>query len=57
MVKSVSETIKNEKKKPQESAFLNIIIGTSAASLLGNILPGKGVIGADEGTIRIGQDF
>ena len=33
------------------------LIGTLAASLLGNILSGKGIIQTGEGTIRAGQDF
>ena len=44
--------------------FYGILLGTSGASLLGNILISKGVmrvgegtIRADEGTIRGGQDF
>ena len=37
--------------------FANKLIGTLAASLLGNILSGKGIIQAGEGTIRAGHDF
>ena len=34
-----------------------MLLGTSDASLLGNLLIGKGTIRADKGTIRAGQDF
>ena len=34
-----------------------MLFGTLAAIVLGNVLTGKGVIRADEGTIRAGQDI
>ena len=34
-----------------------MLLGILGASLLGNMLPGKGVIWAGERTIRAGQDF
>ena len=34
--------------------FLSIVLGTLDASLLGNMLAGRGVIRAGEGTIRAG---
>ena len=34
-----------------------MLLGTLGASLLGNLLTGKGTIRAGEGTIRAGQDF
>ena len=49
LIKTVSETIKNEAKE-QIGGFLRILLGTLGASLLGNLLTGKG-------TIRDGQDF
>ena len=39
----VSETIPNEAKK-QRAGFLNILLGTLGANLLGNIVTGKGAI-------------
>ena len=51
LIKLVSETIKNETKE-QKGAFLSILLGTSAASLLGSSIVGKGVIGAGEEVIR-----
>ena len=44
----VSETIQNEAKE-QRGGFLSIILGTLGASLLGDILTGKGINRAGEG--------
>ena len=56
-LKGVSETIQHEAKE-QRGGFLSMLLGTLGASLLGDILSkglsGKGVIRADEGTIRAG---
>ena len=49
LVKGVSETIKNEAKE-QKREFLGMSLGTLGASLLGNLLTGKG-------TIRAGEKF
>ena len=49
LIKGVSKTIKNEAKK-QKGGFLSMLLGTLGASLLGNLLAGKG-------TIRAGHDF
>ena len=43
LLKGVTETVKNEKKE-QKGRFLSMLLGTLDASLLGNILAGKGVI-------------
>ena len=51
LLKGVSEAIKNEAKE-QKGRFLGMLFGTLGASLLGNMLSGKGVIGAGEGAIR-----
>ena len=53
LLKGVSETIQHEAKE-QGGGFLSILLGTLRASLLGDILSGKGVIRAGEGTIRAG---
>ena len=57
LLKGNSETIQHEAKE-QRGGFLGMLIGTLGASLLGDILSkslsGKGVIRADEGTIRAG---
>ena len=53
MLKSVSETIKNE-AKGQKGGFLSMLLGTLGASLLANILAGKGINRAGEGIVRAG---
>ena len=55
-IKRVSETIKN-KAKGQKCDFLSMLLGTFSASLLGNLLTGKGTFRAGEDTIRAGQNF
>ena len=52
LLKGVSETSKNEAEE-QKGGFLSMLLGTLGASLLRNILAGKGVIRA-EGTARVG---
>ena len=72
LIKGVSQAVKNEAKE-QKGGFLSLSLGTLGASLLGNLLTGKGAratsqgrkakisgrgtITAGEGTIRAGQDF
>ena len=46
----ISETIQNEAKE-QKGGFLSMLLGTLGASLLGNILPGKGINRTGEGVI------
>ena len=53
LLKGVSKTIQHEAKE-QRGGFLSMLLGTLGASLLGDILSGKGVIRAGEGTIRAG---
>ena len=48
MLKGFTETIKN-KTKEQKGGFLRILLGTLGASLLGNILAGKGIVRAGSG--------
>ena len=52
----MSETIENEAKR-RKGAFLGMLMDTLDASLLGNILPSKGLIWAGKGTIRAGEEF
>ena len=52
LLETASETIKNEAKE-QKGGFLSMVLGTLSASLLGNMLAGKGVVRAREGTIRV----
>ena len=54
--KSVSETTENETKE-QKGGFLSMLLGTFGATLLGNLLTGKGTIRAGKDTIWVGQDF
>ena len=39
-------------KSLEKGGFLGMLLGTLGASLLGNLLTGKGAISADEGLIR-----
>ena len=65
LIKGISERIKNDAKE-QKGGFLSMLLGTSGASLLGNLLTGKDTIRAGErgvakskerGTIRAGESF
>ena len=56
LIKGVSEKIKNETKE-QKDRFRSMLLGILGASLLGNLLTGKGTTTAAEGTIRAGEDF
>ena len=49
--KGVGKTIQNEAKE-RKGGFLSMLLGTLGASLLGNILTGKGINRAGEGIIR-----
>ena len=53
-LQGVSETIQNEAKE-QKRWFLSMLLDTLGAKLLGNILAGKGINGAEEGVIRAGN--
>ena len=48
LLKGVTKTIKNE-TKDQKEGFLRMLLGTSGASLLGNLLTGKGILRAGSG--------
>ena len=56
LLKRVSKTIENEIKE-QRGGFLSMLLGTLGASLLGNLLTGKGIIraGEGEGIVRVGE--
>ena len=45
LLKRVTKTIKNETKE-QKKGFLSMLLGTLGASLLGNLLTGKGIVRA-----------
>ena len=48
LLKGVTKTIKNETKE-QKGRFLSMLLGTLGASLLGNLLTGKGIVRARSG--------
>ena len=48
LLKGVTKTIKNETKE-QKVRFLSMLFGTLRASLLGNLLTGKGIVRACSG--------
>ena len=63
LTKCVTKTTKNE-VKDQKGWFIGMLLGTLDATLLGNLLTGKGAIvtsqctiRAGEGTVRASQDF
>ena len=53
-LKGVSKTIENETKE-QRGGFLSMLLGTLGASLLGNLLTGKGIVRAGDGIVRAGE--
>ena len=53
LLKGISGTIQNEVKE-QKGGFLSMLLGALGASLLGNMLAGKGINKAGEGFIRAG---
>ena len=57
LLKGVTETVQNEVKE-QKGGFLSMSLGTLGASLLGNLLIGKGVYrpsnGKSKGVLRAG---
>ena len=55
LIKGVNKTIKNEAKE-QKGGFLSMLLETVGASLLWNLLTGKGTIRVGEGTLRAGED-
>ena len=54
LLKGISKTIENETKE-QRAGFLSILLGTLGASLLGNLLTGKGMMRAGDGIVRAGE--
>ena len=48
LLKGVTKAIKNETKE-QKGGFLSMLLGTLGASLLGNLLTGKGIVRAGSG--------
>ena len=56
LIKGVSKTKMKQKKKKKEG-FLRILLDTLGASLLGNLLAGKGTIRVGKGTVTADQDL
>ena len=54
LLKGLSKTIENEIKE-QRGGFLSMLLGTLGASLLGNLLTGKGIMRAGDGIVRAGE--
>ena len=53
LLKGVTKTVQNEVKE-QKGGFLSMLLGILGASLLGNLLTGKGINRAGEGIVRAG---
>ena len=53
LLKGVTETVQNEVKE-EKGGFLSMLLGILGASLLRNILAGKGINRAGEGIVRAG---
>ena len=55
LLKGVTETVQNEVKE-QKGGFLSMLLGTLGASLLGNLLTGRGIYraGKGKGIVRAG---
>ena len=54
LLKRVTESVQN-KIKEQKGGFLSMLLGTLDASLLGNLLTGKGIQRTGEGIVRTGE--
>ena len=54
LLKGVTKSVQNEVKE-QKGGFLSMLLGTSGASLLGNLLTGKGVNKNGKGIHRAGE--
>ena len=55
LLKGVTKMIEDETKE-QKGGFLSMLLGTLGATLLGNLLPGKGIVraGSGKGIVRAG---
>ena len=54
LLKGITESVQNEIKE-QKGGFLSILLGTLDASLLGNLLTGKGAFHAGKGVNKKGK--
>ena len=55
LLNGVTESVKNEIKE-QKSRFISMLLGTLGASLLGNLVAGKGVDRAGDGIVKTGKE-
>ena len=53
LLNGITETVKNE-VKAQKGGFRSMLLGALAATLLGDMIAGRGVIKVGQGTIRAG---
>ena len=51
LIKEINKITKN-KTKERKDGFLSVLLGTLAATILGNALAGRGIVKAGEGIIR-----
>ena len=56
LLKGVTESVQN-KVKEEKGGFLSMLLGTLGSSLLGNLLPGRGIYRAGKGINRAGESF
>ena len=56
LLKGVSETIKNEAKE-QKGGFLSMLLGKLGASLLGNMLVGKGLLEQEKEQLELAMNL
>ena len=58
LLEGVTKTVQNEVKE-QKGEFLSMLLGTLGASLLGNLLTGKGIYraGKGKGINRAGEEI
>ena len=54
LLKGITESVQNEIKE-QKGGFLSMLLGTLGASLLGNLLTGKGASHAGKGVNKKGK--
>ena len=54
LLKGITESVQNEIKE-QKGSFLSMLLGTLGASLLGNLLTGKGAFHAGKGVNKKGK--
>ena len=54
LLKGVTKSVQNEVNE-QKRGFLSMLLGTLGASLLGNLLPGKGAFHAEKGIHGAGK--